>query len=45
MIQLWKKNKIITCNDQISPNLCILSKTKRQLEQCDPSYDFFSKEK
>jgi hypothetical protein len=37
--------KEITCNDQISPNLCVLSKTKRQLEQSNSSYEIFPKEK
>jgi hypothetical protein len=38
------EKKVIMCNDQISLNFCILSKTKRQLNQSRPSYENFSKE-
>ncbi len=35
----------IKCNDQISPNFCILSKIEKQLDQSSPSCEIFSKEK
>ncbi len=41
---LTMEKKVIMCNDQISLNFCILSKTKRQLNQSRPSYENFSKE-